>query len=26
MPSLSDQGWLDIVHSTYYVPVSTATP
>ena len=26
MPSLSDQGWLDLVHSTYYVPVSTATP
>ena len=25
-PSLSDQGWLDMVHSTYYVPVSTATP
>ncbi len=25
MPSLSDQGWLDLVHSTYYVPVSTAT-
>ena len=24
--SLSDQGWLDMVHSTYYVPVSTATP
>ncbi len=26
MPSLSDQDWLDTVHSTYYVPVSTATP
>jgi hypothetical protein len=26
MPSLSDQDWLDMVHSTYYVPVSTATP
>jgi len=26
VPSLSDQGWLDMVHSTYYVPVSTATP
>src|SRR5580692_10751477 len=26
MPSLSDQGWLDMVHSTYYVPMSTATP
>ncbi len=26
VPSLSDQGWLDLVHSTYYVPVSTATP
>jgi len=25
-PSLSDQGWLDMVHSTYYVPVSAATP
>jgi hypothetical protein len=25
VPSLSDQGWLDLVHSTYYVPVSTAT-
>ena len=25
MPSLSDQGWLDLVHSTYYVPVSAAT-
>ena len=24
--SLSDQGWLDLVHSTYYVPVSAATP
>jgi hypothetical protein len=21
VPSLSDQGWLDLVHSTYYVPV-----
>jgi hypothetical protein len=26
MPALSDQGWLDLVHSTYYVPVSAATP
>ena len=26
MPSLSDQGWLDMVHSTYYIPVSTAIP
>ncbi len=26
VPSLADQGWLDIVHSTYYVPVSAATP
>ena len=26
MPSLSDQGWLDMVHSTFYVPVSSATP
>ena len=26
VPSLADQGWLDIVHSTYYAPVSTATP
>jgi hypothetical protein len=26
MLSLSDQGWLDMVHSTYYVPVSTAAP
>ncbi len=25
MPSLSDQGWLDLVHSTYYIPVSAAT-
>ena len=25
-PSLSDQGWLDLVHSTYYVPVSAVTP
>ena len=25
VPSLSDQGWLDLVHSTYYVPVSTPT-
>jgi hypothetical protein len=24
--SLSDQDWLDMVHSTYYVPASTATP
>ena len=23
-PSLSDQNWLDLVHSTYYVPVSAA--
>jgi hypothetical protein len=23
--SLSDQGWLDLVHSAYYVPVSAAT-
>jgi hypothetical protein len=23
--SLSDQGWLDLVHSAYYIPVSTAT-
>ena len=23
--SLSDQGWLDLVHSTYYVPVTAAT-
>jgi pimeloyl-ACP methyl ester carboxylesterase len=22
-PSLSDQGWLDKVHATYYIPVST---
>ena len=26
MLPLSDQGWLDVVHSIYYVPVSTATP
>ena len=26
VPSLSDQGWLDLVHSTYYIPVSTAPP
>ena len=26
MLPVSDQGWLDVVHSTYYVPVSTATP
>jgi hypothetical protein len=26
VPSLSDQGWLDLVHSTYYVPVSAAPP
>jgi hypothetical protein len=26
VPSLADQGWLDLVHSTYYAPVSTATP
>jgi hypothetical protein len=25
MPSLSDQGWLDLVHSAYYAPVSAAT-
>jgi hypothetical protein len=25
VPSMSDQGWLDLVHSTYYVPVSGAT-
>jgi hypothetical protein len=25
VPSLSDKGWLDLVHSTYYVPVSAAT-
>jgi hypothetical protein len=25
VPSLSDQGWLDLVHSAYYVPVSGAT-
>jgi hypothetical protein len=24
--SLSDQGWLDLVHSAYYIPVSAATP
>jgi hypothetical protein len=24
--SLSDQGWLDLVHSTYYVPVSAPGP
>jgi hypothetical protein len=24
VPSLSDQGWLDLVHSTYYAPVSAA--
>jgi hypothetical protein len=24
-PSLSDQGWLDLVHSVYYAPVSAAT-
>jgi len=23
--SLSDQGWLDLVHSAYYIPVSAAT-
>jgi hypothetical protein len=23
--SLSDQGWLDLVHSAYYLPVSAAT-
>ncbi len=26
VPLLSHQGWLDLVHSFYYVPVSTATP
>jgi hypothetical protein len=26
MPSLCDQGWLDMVHSTRYGPVSTAAP
>jgi hypothetical protein len=26
MPFLSDQDWLGVVHSTYYVPVSAATP
>jgi hypothetical protein len=26
MPSLLDPGWLDMVHSVYYIPVSTATP
>ena len=26
IPSLGDQGWLDMVHSNYYLPVSTATP
>ena len=25
VPSLSDQGWLDLVHLAYYVPVSGAT-
>jgi hypothetical protein len=25
VPSLSDQGWLNLVHSTYYVPVRVAT-
>ena len=25
VPSLSDQGWLDMVHSAYYVSVSAAT-
>ncbi|MBV9205673.1 MAG: hypothetical protein JO037_09805 [Actinobacteria bacterium] len=25
MPSLSDQGWLDLVHSTYYTPARSAT-
>jgi hypothetical protein len=25
VPSLSNQGWLDLVHSAYYVPVSAAT-
>jgi hypothetical protein len=24
VPSLSDQGWLDLVHSAYYIPVSAA--
>jgi hypothetical protein len=24
VPSLSDKGWLDLVHSAYYVPVSAA--
>jgi hypothetical protein len=26
VPALNDQDWLDLVHSTYYVPVSAATP
>ena len=25
MPPLADQGWLDLVHSAYYVPISAAT-
>ena len=25
VPSLSDQGWLDLVHSAYYAPVSLAS-
>jgi hypothetical protein len=25
MPSLSDQGWLDLMHSVYYTPVRAAT-
>jgi len=24
VPSLSDKGWLDLVHSAYYAPVSAA--
>ncbi len=26
VPSLSDQGWLDLAHSAYYAPVNAATP
>jgi hypothetical protein len=26
VPSLSDQGWLDLVHSIYYVPVRAPAP
>jgi hypothetical protein len=26
VPSLSDQGWLDLAHSTYYVPVRAPAP